>query len=159
MNNNEYTEIEKLTEMGLMGPTLEELGMTEEEYYGPANQTHFITIHPNERFNEEENNALFGLNSTKIAKLSNVDPDVFDSHQYYRSALVVAKEIAQEVNHEIQRAFFNNENSIIEDLRYEYDSRNGTYHHIYEFQGTYSKATGKDVLAEFGIYDDEYFTN
>lgn len=156
MNNNEYTEIEKLTEMGLLGPTLEELGMTEEEYYGPIHQ--LMTIHPNERYNNLDDDSLFGLTPETITQIAGVDEDVFDSHMNYNSALHVAKQIAQEVNAEIQKAYFNGENSIAEDLSYDYDF-NGTYHKAYHFEGTYSKVTGELILAEFGIYDDEYFTN
>lgn len=157
--NNYYseefiTDNEKLEEMGLGVPTPEELGMTPEEYYGPNT----YIIHPNERYTDAEDDALFGLTPEIICQISEVDIDVFESHQNYNSALHVAKQIAKEINQEIHKAYFNGEYSIAEDLSYDYDT-NGTYCQIFEFEGTYSKATGEMILDRFGIYDDSYFEN
>lgn len=148
------TDNEKFEEMGLGVPTPEELGMTLEEYYGP----HTYTIHPNERYTDAEDVALFGLTPETICLISEVDIDVFESHQNYNSALHVAKQIAKEVNQCIQEAHFSGENSIAEDLRYDYDT-NGTYCQMFEFEGTYSKITGEMILDRFDIHDDSYFEN
>lgn len=158
MKEIEYTEIEKLDEMGLLGPSFEELNMTEEDYYGPADQSPYelMVIHPNNRYNNLDDDSLFGLTPETISQIAGVDIDVFDSHQNYDSALEVANEIAKEVNHEIQRAYFNGEKSEAEDLTYNYDT-DGCYHQLYQFEGQYSRVTGEIVLSEFGIYDDSYF--
>lgn len=148
------TDNEKLEEMGLGVPTPEELGMTLEEYYGPNP----YIIHPNERYTDTEDDALFGLTPETICLISEVDIDVFESHQNYNSALHVAKQIAKEINQCIQEAHFSGENSIAEDLRYDYDT-NGTYCQMYEFEGTYSKITGEMILDRFDIHDDSYFEN
>ena len=157
--NNYYsedfiTDNEKLEEMGLGVPTPEELGMTLEEYYGPNT----YIMHPNERYTDTEDDALFGLTPEIICQISEVDIDVFESHPNYNSALHVAKQIAKEVNQEIQEACFSGENSIPEDLEYDVDT-DGVYRQMFEFIGTYSKATGEMILDRFDINDNSYFEN
>lgn len=114
------------------------------------------TIHPNNRYTNSDDDALFGLEVETIAAAVNVDTDVFDSHQSYYSALRVAKEIADEINQEIHKAFFSGRMSIVEDLEYGYDA-DGDFRKICKFEGEYSKITGELVLAKFEIYDDSYF--
>lgn len=159
MKDNEYTETEKLDEMGLMEPSFEELGMSEYDYYGPdyESSNFFIELHPNERYKDLEETML-NLTKDLIVEIVGVDLDVFESHQNYNSALHVAKQIAKEINNVIQRAYFNGEDSFSEDASYDFDV-NGTYHKAYQFNGTYSKITGEAILAKFGIYDDSYYQN
>ena len=96
-----------------------------------------IEIHPNSLFSNIELEDL-GYTLETICEIADVDPDVFNSHNSYTSALYVANEIAEEINAQIHKEFFNGENSEIDDERYELTS-DGEYTLKYKFTAQFTK--------------------
>lgn len=114
-----------------------------------------IEIHPNHLYSNIQLEDL-GYTLETICEIADVDPDVFNSHNSYTSALYVANEIAEEINAQIHKEFFNGENSEIDDERYELTS-DGEYTLKYKFTAQFTKFQGEDILTEFGINGEGYF--
>lgn len=114
-----------------------------------------IEIHPNHLYSNIQLEDL-GYTLETICEIADVDPDVFNSHNSYTSALYVANEIAEEINAQIHKEFFNGENSEIDDERYELTS-DGEYTLKYKFTAQFTKFSGEDILTAFGINGEGYF--
>ena len=115
-----------------------------------------IEIHPNTLYSNIQLEDL-GYTVEHICETVEVDPDLFDSHTNYQSALYVANKIANEINNQIQENFFNGAQSLVDDEQYELTT-NGDYTLKYKFTEKFNKFNGEDILTEFGINGQNYFT-